>query len=112
MEFNYRFCSRGELPSRLSDTDHCEGYVVYDVASDTEWAVFQNSDAASRSCEELNSLTNGKYQARPIYSDDGDINPVKWNVINTHFRDEEVARFESSQEAVAFSISHNNELPT
>ncbi|TVU68074.1 hypothetical protein [Cobetia crustatorum] len=110
--FSYRFCSQGELASHLSHTNHCEGYVVYDVASDTEWAVFQSSDAAHKACEELNSLIDGKYQARPIYPDDGNINPVSWSVINTHFRDEEVATFESLQEAAAFSASRNNEAPT
>ncbi|MDH2299827.1 hypothetical protein, partial [Cobetia sp. 29-18-1] len=51
--FSYRFCSQGELAPHLSHTDHCEGYVVYDVASNTEWAVFQSSDAAYKACEEL-----------------------------------------------------------
>ncbi|MDH2299817.1 hypothetical protein, partial [Cobetia sp. 29-18-1] len=60
----------------------------------------------------LNSLIEGKYQVRPIYPDDGNINPVTWSVINTHFRDEEVATFESLQEAADFSSSRNDEAPT
>lgn len=107
MEFDFRYCNTGELPPKLGNTNHSEGYVVYDVNSKHEWVVVSTESEARSCCYQLNTLCQGRHQVRPIYGDEGSIQPLHWNVVDTHTGEQVIAVYGTLTEAADEAHRHN-----
>jgi hypothetical protein len=51
--FEYEYRKAGATPP-MGDTDHAEGYVVFETTSNKEYATFDTAEEAQWACDELN----------------------------------------------------------
>ncbi|WP_106478124.1 hypothetical protein [Phytohalomonas tamaricis] len=53
MPFEFEYRKAGTTPP-LGDTNHADGYVVFETTSNKEYATYTTEAEAQRTCEELN----------------------------------------------------------
>ena len=84
MRFLVKYCREGELSPRFANTDHSDGYVVYEENSNTEWMVYGLQAEAIWAASDLNALVEGRHQVRLCYDEAGSIQPLHYTIEDTN----------------------------